>query len=315
VSYDEQISGLARQQHGLVHIGQLAEIGLKRYEIDWRLERGLLERTRYGVLRVAGTPNSWHGELLGACWAGGPRALASHRSAAALWDLPGMRSDIVEITCPRWRRARHHGVIVHESKALDKPDVSERCSIPLTTVERTLVDLGAVGSPIVVEMALDNALRRGLVTYRSVFKLLDRIGAQGRNGVGVLRQILRERDLTRQATESPKETELLRLLRAAGLPTPVPQFEIYDSGRFLGRVDFAYPGARIAIEYNSKAHHVGGVEMENDSARQNRLVGAGWTVLIATQRDLNRGGRDLCRAIRAGLDRSGVRNPVQRPGF
>ena len=45
----------------------------------------------------AGAPRSWKGDLLAACWAGGDRAVASHRSAAALWDLPGSATRSLEI--------------------------------------------------------------------------------------------------------------------------------------------------------------------------------------------------------------------------
>jgi hypothetical protein len=47
------------------------------------------------------------------------------------------------------------------------------------------------------------------------------------------------------------ETLLARALRQNGLPAPVPQFEIFDQGRFVARVDFAYPDERIVIEYDS----------------------------------------------------------------
>ena len=153
---------------------------------------------------------------------------------------PVERTDFVEITCPRWRRARHDGVIVHESKALDSCDITTVDGIPVTTAARTILDLGAVCPPIVVEKALEAALRRELVTLSSMRALLDRIGRQGRNGAGVLRRILDERDPQHAPTESDKETELFAVLRKHGLPLPVPQFEIFHNPRFIARPDFAY---------------------------------------------------------------------------
>ncbi|WFE23794.1 hypothetical protein O7621_11285 [Solwaraspora sp. WMMD937] len=47
------------------------------------------------------------------------------------------------------------------------------------------------------------------------------------------------------------------LLHDAGLPRPVPQHKVADpQGRFIGRVDLAYPQWRIAIE-DGGDHHRG----------------------------------------------------------
>jgi hypothetical protein len=58
--------------------------------------------------------------------------------------------------------------VVHETKALEGTDIADAGGIPVTTPERTLLDLGAVCHASVVEMALDAAEHRGLVTRRSV---------------------------------------------------------------------------------------------------------------------------------------------------
>jgi very-short-patch-repair endonuclease len=307
---NQLMTDFAAAHHGLTHMTWLRDVGISRGVLEAQVRAGRLESPFLGVYRIAGAPVTWKTNLLAACWAGGLRAAASHRSAAAIWELPGSWREVAEITCPRWRRARHEGLIIHETKMLNRADTTERDAIPVTTVERTLVDLGAVCAPVVVEMALDSALRRTLVTYRSVFQLLDRIGKQGRNGVGVLRQILRDRGDDQRPTESPMETLLLRLIRGSGLPVPTPQVEIYNVGRFVARVDFAYPEAKLVVEYDSDAHHLGSREMQRDNRRRNRIVAAGWTVLVATRADTRDGGRDICRAIHAHLDRFGVVRPA-----
>ena len=300
---DAEIARLGSQQHALVQLDQLRELGMTESELRYRLDRGRLEHRSRVVYKIGGAPSTWRGDLLAACWAGGLRAAASHRSAAALWNVAGQRTDSVEITCPRWRRARHDGVIVHESKALDSCDITTVDSIPVTTAARTIFDLGAVCRPIVVEKALEAALRRGLVTLSSVRAVLDRTGRQGRNGAGVLRMILDERDPQHTPTESDKETELLAVIRVHGLPTPVPQFEIVHNRRFIARVDFAYVDAKLAIEYESYDHHDGKLALERDSARRNKILVVGWLPLSATQADLRSGGHRLCDEIRLGLAR------------
>src|SRR6266545_4618243 len=205
--------------------------GLSDRQIEGRIELGLWRRLYADVYLIAGSPLTWKGALLAACWAGGFRAAASHRSAAALWELAGGRKPVVEITCPRWRRAQHEGLVVHETKVLDGIDIAVVEGIPVTTPERTLLDLGAVCHESVVEMALDNAENRGLVTRASVQATLDRLGRSGRNGVGTLRRLLMANEPERQAPESEMETALVQCLRRNGWPEPIPQFEIRQAGK------------------------------------------------------------------------------------
>src|SRR5438093_3310634 len=102
---DTDIASIAEAHHGVFSFRHLQELGVTRGERDQRLESGRWLVSHDRVYRLAGAPTSWRGNLLAAVWAGGTRAVASHRSAAALYEIPGAREDIVEITCPRWRRA------------------------------------------------------------------------------------------------------------------------------------------------------------------------------------------------------------------
>lgn len=175
--------------------------------------------------------------------------------------------------------------------------------IPVTSPERTLLDLGSVFRPGLVEMAYDEARRRGLVDREVIAAMLGRIGRSGRSGAGVLRNVVGIKKDGR-GPESPMETRLLQTLRRNGLPDPVPQFEIYDHGKFVARVDAAYPKWRVAIEYESLAFHVGSDALIRDSARRNRVLAAGWAIVTATVSDLRAGGRDLCQTIRVLASRN-----------
>src|SRR5215510_7052004 len=172
---------LAEVQHGVFRLGQLLDLGLGGRWRDRRIADGRIVRVHDSAYRFAGTHLEWRGRLLAAVFAGGPRGRASHRSAAAVNRLTGGRTDMTELTCARWRRARHDGLVVHETKAFDPEDLVVVDAIPCTTVARTLLDLGAVLRPAQVEYALDDALRRGLVTMDDLRALLRRVGARGRN--------------------------------------------------------------------------------------------------------------------------------------
>src|SRR5262245_22379668 len=234
---DLAVAELAVERYGVFDLAALCGLGVTRGEINRRLASRRWVRLYRGVFMLAGVPRTWRGDLFAACLAAGPDAVASHRSAAELWGLPGRRGDFVEIMCPRWRRGQEVGPVVHESKAVDPGDRTVINSIPVTSAGFTLLTLGAVCAPVIVEMALDVALLQEVVSYTSLRELLKRVGRRGRNGSGVLRGLVEERSQDHAIPESPMETRLLRLLRDLGFPAPVPQYEVWHNGRFYGRLD------------------------------------------------------------------------------
>jgi hypothetical protein len=301
---DTVIDDFASRHHGVFPRSQALALGASIRQVEHRLASGQWIRVHEEVYGIAGAPGSLRRSLIAACFAVGPDAFVSHGSAASIWDLPGGREDVVEVTTRRWRRTHEAGFVVHESKSTHDADVAIVDDIRVASPELTVMQLGAVRSPLVVEMALDRALFRELVTLASVRELVDRLGARGRNGVGVLRAILDRRSPGDRTPESPKETQLLRLLLANGLPRPVAQFEVCHHGRFVARVDFAYPDQRIAIEYDSYEFHTGTVAHEHDAVRRRALLGADWRVIPVTNADLKSG----CFAVAAELARE-LRRP------
>ncbi|MGH9024763.1 MAG: type IV toxin-antitoxin system AbiEi family antitoxin [Acidimicrobiia bacterium] len=286
-------------------------------QIKNRIETGQWLGLHDFVYRVAGAPLTWKGALLAACWAGGFRAVASHRSAAALHGLAGGRLDIAEITCPRWRRARHDGLVVHETKALEACDIRLVDGIPVTSPERTLFDLGAVCGPVTVKMAFDKARRLGLVSCRSTERALFRLARPGRPGSRKLRAVLDERNPALPSPESEMETLMLEVIRRHGLPAPIPQYEIRVNGRFVARVDAAYPDHKIAIEYQSIQYHADHDPLIDDSRRRNRIQSLNWLVVDATHPELKSGGHLFCDALLGQLRTRGfgvAEGPIRARG-
>jgi hypothetical protein len=301
--WDRQVGEYAESHHGLVGLEFLATLESWRNEVEWRLRSGRWSHRYDGVYRVAGAPPTWRGDVLAACMAAGPRAVASHRSAAELWGLPGRSTDVVEITCPRWRRGQEAGPVVHESKALDPADCTVVDNIPVTSPELTLLMLGAVRTPLTVEMALDVALNRELVTYASLRALLKRLGGRGRNGVGVLRAIVDERSPEMAVAESPMETRMLRLVRQLGFPPPTPQFEVWYEGRFYGRLDAAWPDLRVGVEYESYEHHAGRLALVRTTNRRDAFERIDWRVIGVTAEDIKNRGMRIAPLLHHALQR------------
>jgi very-short-patch-repair endonuclease len=216
-----------------------------------------------------------------------------------MYELPGGRDDRVELTCRRWERTICHGLIVHESRRLDERDIKIVDAIPVTSPERTLLDLAwGSPSPNFLEMVAQSARRRRLLTYESTRELFDRHARRGLKGVKALRIVLDRWDPNSRPTESVMETMLLQALRRNGLPEPVLQHEVRDDqDHVVARTDAAYPSALIAIEYDSKQEHSDEFQLERDARRRNALQALGYAVLSARHADLRAGGGELCEQI------------------
>ena len=298
-SIDASIAAIGERHHGIFNATHLSMVGVGRAQRTYRLTTGRWVQVYERVYRIAGTPVTLRSDLISACWAGGTRAVVSHRSAAFLHDLPGKADTRVEITCPHWRRAQHDGLLVHESRALPDRDITLVDGIPVTTVDRTIFDLCSVVGPRTVDFAIDNALRRELTTVGDLVRTLRRLGHRGVKGTQMLRRLLAARDAAYVPTESEREQMLLDVIRSHGLPEPRRQHVIRDElGQFVARVDLAYPDPRIAIEYDSYQEHVGKQQLVRDSRRRNAITALGWRVLAATAEDVRLGqGHALASAI------------------
>lgn len=287
---------LAQRQYGLVTRAQLRSLGMTDRQITARLASGLLEPVHRGVLRMPAVARSPEQAVLAACLAAG--AVASHRSAAALWGLRGVERPPIDVTVPGQSGRRLAGVVVHRSAGLEAHDVIRRLGIPVTTPGRTLLDLGAV-APRLVEAAMEDALFRGLVSEAALRRVLDRAGTHGRNGTAVLRDLLDRREPGRAPTESPLEDELVRLLRRHGLPEPVRQHPVALGAGREARIDLAYPELRLGIEADGRRWHSGRADFERDRARANRLAAHGWTMLRFGPDAIRRRGGTVAAEVRA----------------
>jgi very-short-patch-repair endonuclease len=292
------VADIAAAQHGVFARSQVAGFGGTKDLIRNRCAAGRWAEVAPHVFCLAGAPPTWRQALMAASLAWGVGAVVSHRAAAALWRLAGFESRAVEITVPRGRDRRGPGT-VHRN-ALHPVDVTMLDRIPVTTPARTLIDIASTSPPEVVEEALDDALRRGLVTIPRLRWRLDGLG-RGRPGVGVMRKLIDTREPAVPILDSTFERRLLRRLREAGLPEPVLQYEIRRHGRVVARVDFAYPEARLAIEADGYRWHSGRARWNHDRRRANELTLLGWRIIHVTWDDFAERSDQVVAAVRRAL--------------
>lgn len=289
------IHRLARRQHGLITRTQALATGLSSSAVGRLVESGDWLPVAAGVYAPASSPTSWPRQVLAACLA--VDGYASHRTAAALWGLSGCRRGRIHVVVRHSRSACSPPATLHQSRVLPPADITTVDRIPVTRPARTLVDLaGCVPRPA-LEEAVDDALCRRLLTLDRLERRLHAL-RRGRKGTRTLAAVLAT---WRDGSEPQEvaEARLLRRLRHAGLPPPVTLYHVVDrdNGRFVARLDAAWPEHKVAIELDGFRWHASPRAFERDRARRNHLLHLGWTVYQATPADLTSDARHLADLV------------------
>lgn len=157
-------------------------------------------------------------------------------------------------------------------------------NVPITTVHRTICDLGSAVDPDAVETAIDCALRRKITTVDRLWKTIEEVGIKGRRGPAVLAKILRS--YAGRPTESALETRCAQFIRRFRLPPPTRQMRIRDESGFIARVDFIWEQHGVVVEVDSRSHHLRRIQWEADLRRRNLLTAKGLHVLHVTHERL-----------------------------
>lgn len=271
------VAELAGRQHGMVTRRQLVAAGLDDSAIAYRVRSGRLIRVHRGVFAVGHVPLSPHARIMAAVLACGPQAVASHRSAAALWGL--MRPPpTVDVTTPT--KHEHSGIVVHRSR-LANADITRQYDIPATTPARTVLDLADVLSPASLTRAV-NELRLG--NLLSVDDLARQLG-RGRRTLALRDLVARPSGPTR----STFEDAFLAFVDRYRLPRP--EVNAIVAGY---EVDMLWRSHRLVAELDGRAYHE--EPFERDREKDADLVTAGYRVVRVTWERLT--GRPAREATR-----------------
>lgn len=262
---------LVERQHGAVSRAQLLELGLSSDAIAHRVLTGRLHPVAHGIY-AAGRPDlPRHGQWFAALLSCGPTAVLSHRSAGALW---GIAPDLAvsEVTVSTTVRRRRPGVAVH-CRSLKPSERTVRNGVPVTTVERTLLDLATKVRDNQLERAINEADKLDLTDPDALRAALDRYS--GRPGVAALRRILDRQSF--RLTDSELERRFLAIVRRTHLPPP-------DTGTRLNgfKVDFHWPDLGLVVETDGLRYHRTIAQQMRDRLRDQAHTAAGLATLRFT---------------------------------
>jgi len=238
------------------------------------------------------SPSAAGGSAVLAC---GCDAALSYHAAGALWELRAAPTGPIDVTA--LGRRSHPGIRCHIARTLDPRDHTTIDGIPVTSLNRTLLDLAEVLSPQRLRSMLEAAQRRDLINPEALNALLAR--SPGRRGVKPLRAALALLHDEAPWTQSELERRFLELIRTAGLPEP--QANVVVEG-FV--VDFFWPVQRLVVEVDGYRFHKTKRSFEEDRQRDATLQIAAVRVLRVTHQriaaEANALLDDLHRLLRLG---------------
>ena len=274
---DFEAQKIAKSQYGAIGWPQAERLGFNRLQIKRRVRAGDWVRVVPDVWRLSWVEPTWMQRVWCAWLWGATDALISHRAAARLWELDGMRSDDVELMAPKRLRVKGGWFRAHQSPGLPRVERQTKSGLALTSPSRTLVDLAGIVDEAALQRAVEHAFRRKIASMSSLWRALGSVPAQGRAGTGTLTRLL-QAEILRPELQSELERQVCS--EQANRPT-------------VSRKFFAWSPSQV---------HSGRRAWERDIARYNRLQLRGWTLLRVTQGDLDLdGGEEFVGAVRAAL--------------
>jgi hypothetical protein len=230
----------------------------------------------------------------------GPSAVVTGWSACWWWgcDVLPRPEPPVEVDAPDRRLRSSPGVLFRRARVRAE-DVAVREGVRLTTPLRTAYDLARRVPLEDAVVAADALGRRARFTGAHLGELASTLGPLRGD-----RAVARVADLMDPAAESPMETRTRVVIVRAGLPRPVSQFCVRDGGRFVARVDLAWPEWKIAVEYDGH-DHAAADRRGRDVDRIDALRRLGWIVIVVTSRQYATRGW-IERRVREAMDERGA---------
>lgn len=242
------IRALAERQHGIVARWQILELGFSEGLAQGRTAGGMLIPVFHGAFTLGRRRLDREGRWMAAVLASGPQAVLSHGSAMELWGMRGSNGpiEVLRRSGGAWRR--HPEIRVHQTRSLPLEQVTKERGIPVTTVERALLDMASRLSTKQQERALVAADRSGRVNWPALQRLVAR--GRGRQGIGGLRRVAMEVDPRAVDARSELEVDFLALCREAAIP--VPEINVFVGPHL---VDFLWPAQKVVVETDGYAYH------------------------------------------------------------
>lgn len=276
---------VSRKQFGLVSRAQARAAGFSEDAIRWRLECKEWEAFRPLVYRFRGTSVTWSQLAMGALLSAGPGSALSHRTAAFLFKLDGLKRDrprVIDVSTNRHKSIARPGILHHRLREETLPTTITQ-GLTTSTLARTLVDLAGVLTARSLEIALDSARRDNPLLPDELADYAKTISRR-RHGLDLLLKLLASRASPR---DSAFEVDVFNELDRLGLPKPIAGYSIFDEQhRYVMKADAAWVAQKVALHMDSYHYHHHRERFERDARQRNALALLKWTNVVVTPRSL-----------------------------
>jgi very-short-patch-repair endonuclease len=249
---------------------QLRELGYTDQLIKRRILHGRVHRIHRGVYAVGSPRLTLDGRRMAAVLACGEGALLSHRDAGRLHGvLRGAGTGDWHVTATGLHRVP--GVRCHVCRDPDPRDATAIAGIPVTSLERTYLDLAPQLSRGRLLDALEEGQRKDIFDLQRLHDTIAR--SPGHHGLAALRAALPELGDQPPLMRSDNERLLREILRDADLPLAATNVDVAGE-----TVDAVWHRPRLVVEVDSDYGHSLPQDLAEDDRRDAVLRKAGYHV-------------------------------------
>lgn len=263
---------------------QASARGITRKRLRKAVDEGVVRRVFTGVYARADLPDSTELRAQAAGLVMNEHSVLCDRTAAWIHGIDVLRYAELDVIPPleTYVLRGHDPTDRHDchggTRDLRPEDWQVIGGLRVTTPLRTALDLACKLRRREAMAALDAFAREHGVTVAQLSRLIERYFR--RRGVVQARGLV---PLTDGRVESARESWVKLEIHDHGLPAPQPQFWVLVDGLPTYRVDFAYPHARIIVEYDGEEFHSTPEKKAADKKRRRWLRRNGWRVIVVTK--------------------------------
>ncbi len=255
---DVDAAAIAAAQRGVLSRRQALDAGFTERMIGRRVATGRWHIIHPGVYALAGTPDDearghWAAVLHAGpgCPIGMHTAARIHRFDEA-FEQPG-----ITVLVDGDRRSPPPGIIWRRQVDLAEEDSVEVDGLPVTSIQRTAMDLAGDRSVSVTRLRrlVESAIVDRRMDVTDFAMVLGRVRRSGKYGVRKMSQVLDDLGPGDALAHSELERLMDVVIDLAGLPQPVHEYPLPGAWDRPGFVDRCWPEARLVAEADGRRWH------------------------------------------------------------
>ncbi|MEX0802495.1 MAG: nucleotidyltransferase domain-containing protein [Candidatus Binatia bacterium] len=176
VEKSHRLFEVAESQQGYFTSADAKSLGYDYPHQHFHVKHGNWIRVDHGIYRLKKFPAAAHEDLMRWWLWSRKKAVISHESAAALYELGDLLPSKIHLTVPpNFRKSPAKGVILHKAELSDS-EVEKRDDLPVTTPLRIVLDLARshLDDERLTTVAKDS-IRKGLLSRKELLQELAKI--------------------------------------------------------------------------------------------------------------------------------------------